>query len=550
MTRRIVRTGIQLGLLTTIVFLLVFLLDNRYRVLPQSIHSHLPLHHEGLVITDITVQTCSSLNPLSSCKLDQDKWHRIEKDLYLSTGWVSKAYVYIKRKREEELTDEDKVILDIRTGKLDPAMGEKSQAAEKWESRPAGVWLKRSAKRHASDSKKVVTAVDLLFGADAVEPRPGWELIKPGALLLETGGEIGEARLTIRRGPPQKIEKPVPRIRKDGKFKIMQVSDLHLSTGLGECRHPEPKGHNGGRCDADPRTLEFVERVLDEEKPDFVVLSGDQVNGDSAPDAQTAMFKIVQVLVERKIPYAAIFGNHDDEGSLTRGAMMSLLESLPYSLSEAGPNTIEGVGNYYVEVLAHQNKHSALTLYFLDTHGYSPDERQFKGYDWLKVNQINWFKTTAKTLRDSETHKHYTHIHLDMSFIHIPLPEYALKSNPIVGTWKEGVTAPGFNSHFKDALVEEGVKAVSCGHDHVNDYCALSTNEKTGEGDLWMCYAGGSGFGGYGGYDGYHRRLRVFEIDANEARISTWKRVEYGDIGARLDEQVIVDAGKVVAAQS
>ena len=64
-----------------------------------------------------------------------------------------------------------------------------------------------------------------------------------------------------------------------------------------------------------------------------------------------------------------------------------------------------------------------------------------------------------------------------------------------------------------------------------------------------MCYAGGSGFGGYGGYNNYHRRLRVFEIDTNTARISTWKRLEYGDIGKRLDEQMIVDAGRVLPVQ-
>ena len=228
--------------------------------------------------------------------------------------------------------------------------------------------------------------------------------------------------------------------------------------------------------------------------------------------------------------------------------MMSILESLPYSVSEHGPNGIEGVGNYYVEVLAHgNNKHSALTLYFLDTHGYSPDERQFKGYDWLKPDQIKWFKDTATLLKES--HKHYTHIHLDMAFIHIPLPEYSDKTNDIVGSWTEGVTAPGFNTHFKDALVEQGIKAVSCGHDHVNDYCALAKNKETDNPELWMCYDGGSGFGGYGGYGGYHRRVRVFEIDANEARITTWKKVEYGETERRVDEQVIVDAGRVVRPQ-
>jgi hypothetical protein len=260
------------------------------------------------------------------------------------------------------------------------------------------------------------------------------------------------------------------------------------------------------------------------------------------------MFKIVHVLVERKIPYAAIFGNHDDEGSLTRGAMMSLLQSLPYSLSEPGPNGIEGVGNYFVEVLAHgANKHSALTLYFLDTHSYSPDERQYRGYDWIKPKQIKWFQDQANNLKES--HKHYSHIHLDMAFIHIPLPEYAEKSQELVGSAPEGVTAPAFNSHFKDALVEQGIKAVSCGHDHANDYCALSTNKETGDGDLWMCYAGGSGFGGYGGYNGYHRRVRVFEIDTNKAQISTWKRLEYPDTKQRLDEQVIVDEGRVASSQ-
>jgi hypothetical protein len=81
--------------------------------------------------------------------------------------------------------------------------------------------------------------------------------------------------------------------------------------------------------------------------------------------------------------------------------------------------------------------------------------------------------------------------------------------------------------------------------DHANDYCALSTEKDLPA--LWMCYAGGSGFGGYGGYGGYHRRVRLFDIDMNEARITTYKRVEYGDTEHRIDEQIIVENGKVVA---
>jgi hypothetical protein len=281
-TRRIVRTGLQLGILASALFIFIYFLDSRYRVLPDTIHNHLPAHHPGLVVTDITVYTCR----FGSCKLPTDKWHRIEKDLYLKSGWITKAYVHIARKLEEDLKGDDKVIVDVKVGRLDPSANEKGDSAEKWESREAGIWLKRSSRRHASDGNRAVTSIDVLFGADAVEPRPNWE-IRDQPLLLDNAKEQLEARLSIRHGQSPKVDRPIPRVRKDGRFKIMQASDLHLSTGLGLCRDAEPKGLNGGKCDADPRTLEFVGRLLDEEKPDLVVLSGDQVNGETAPDAQS-----------------------------------------------------------------------------------------------------------------------------------------------------------------------------------------------------------------------------------------------------------------------
>ena len=462
------------------------------------------------------------------------------------------------------MTDNDRVIHDLRVGRFEPDASEKPQGAEGWESRPGGIWIKRTSKRHGSDSAKAITAVDVLFGSDAVEPRPGWHLIdKP--LILSNPGDNEAAHLTIRRGPPIHVEKSVLHVRKDGKFKILQVSDLHLSTGLGACRDPEPKSLDGsGKCDADPRTLDFIRSALDLETPDLVVLSGDQINGETSPDSQSALFKFADLFISRKIPYATILGNHDNEGSLSsREALMQLTKTLPYSLSEPGPATVDGVGNYYVEVLARgTSSHSALTLYLLDTHSYSPDERHFRGYDWVKKSQIDWFKRTAQALKHSPAHLDYTHVHMDMAFIHIPLPEYRNTADiiPASGSALESPTAPAFNSGFKTALVEEGVLAVSCGHDHANDYCALARSEGDGgKPELWMCYAGGSGFGGYGGYGGYRRRVRVFEFDMNEARISTWKRVEGGGNGRvgealvekgveRADEMVIVEGGKVVGA--
>lgn len=82
--------------------------------------------------------------------------------------------------------------------------------------------------------------------------------------------------------------------------------------------------------------------------------------------------------------------------------------------------------------------------------------------------------------------------------------------------------------------------------DHVNEYCGLSRTED-GKPALWMCYGGATGFGGYAGYGGFHRKIRVFDFDMNEGRITTWKRVEFGeDANKKLDVLMIVDAGRPV----
>lgn len=487
----------------------------------------------------------------------------------MNSGWVKSAWVHIQRKKEEELTAEDKIVVGVKIGRLDPGVGEKGQQGEKWESRPGGIWLLRSNHRHDSDSDKAVTSVDVLYGSDAIDPRPGWKLAQT-PLLIDADRNLLPPRLSTRNGKPHTEHKEVvPRVRKDGKFKILQVSDAHLATGVGVCRDAidaSGKVVPAENCEADTRTLDFIERILDSEAPDLVVLSGDQVEGPLAPDTQSAIFKVVAPMIERSIPYAAIFGNHDDEGGhLSRQAQMSLMQTLPFGLSQPGPEQVAGVGNYYIEVLSPSSHHSAITLYLLDTHSLTPDEKRYKGYDWLKDSQIEWFKSTSEGLK--QAHKKYSHIHLDLAFIHIPLPEYKEKDLIVKGgAWKEGVTAPNFNSHFYDALVDAGVVAVGCGHDHVNDYCALRPPPAANAGrdtesepqtphtghrphlGPWMCYAGGSGFGGYAGYGGFHRRVRVWEVDTNSGRVVTWKRVECcgQDTEKRIDELMIVDGGRVV----
>ena len=178
----------------------------------------------------------------------------------------------------------------------------------------------------------------------------------------------------------------------------MQIADLHFSVGAGPCRDPSSPCDGGAYA----YTESLVERALDAEKPDLVVFTGDQLNGQgSSWDATSVLAKFAAPVISRRIPWAAVFGNHDDEdarGSGFRRDQVRLMQGLPYSLVQEGPEDIHGVGNYVLKIMsADASKTHLLTLYFLDSGAYSAGIIDWFGflrpteYDYIHQNQIDWF---------------------------------------------------------------------------------------------------------------------------------------------------------------
>lgn len=134
-----------------------------------------------------------------------------------------------------------------------------------------------------------------------------------------------------------------------GHFKILQVADLHYSVSQGQCRDtPKP-------CDdSDNITSSLLGRVLEKEKPDLVVFTGDQLNGMGSAtmswDPKSVLAKFAVMVTDRQIPWAAVFGNHDSELGATREEQIQLMQALPYSLVENGPKDVHGSGNYVLKV--------------------------------------------------------------------------------------------------------------------------------------------------------------------------------------------------------
>jgi predicted MPP superfamily phosphohydrolase len=95
-----------------------------------------------------------------------------------------------------------------------------------------------------------------------------------------------------------------PLFKEDGSFKILQLADLHFGVRHEPCREVEFE------CVGDVDTLKLVERWLDAEKPDLVVFSGDQLNGQrSSWDEKSVIPKHITPVIQRGIPWTSIMGN-------------------------------------------------------------------------------------------------------------------------------------------------------------------------------------------------------------------------------------------------
>jgi hypothetical protein len=146
--------------------------------------------------------------------------------------------------------------------------------------------------------------------------------------------------------------------------------------------------------------------------------TGDNIDFD-ASNATRSMDEAFQPVIDAKIPWAAVLGNHDHESNLPREAVMNYLTKMEYSLSQVlnpsmesllgqegsqAPIQVNGVGNYYLQVLGPQGSESyntsLLNLYFLDTGAYS-NFAHVGGYDWIRASQILWYQLLAAKLRVS-----------------------------------------------------------------------------------------------------------------------------------------------------
>lgn len=280
---------------------------------------------------------------------------------------------------------------------------------------------KTASQMTPEDKANLITELDVLYGDDV--PWYGFERLQPHTMPAK--GLVEPTWLTIRRGvkgtqrfkpsflpllnqsqPLVAPRAPPLHFSRSGNFKILQVADLHFSVSSGVCRDTDRKP-----CEnSDNLTASLISHVLEAEKPDLVVFSGDQLNGQGTSwDPKSVLAKFSRAVTDKGIPWSAVFGNHDEEDALAKEDQVMLMKALPYSVVERGPKDVHGVGNYvlkvksadayvsysfvvqhYVLMIDTRSMTHLLTLYFLDSGSYSNGILDWFGffeptaYDWIR----------------------------------------------------------------------------------------------------------------------------------------------------------------------
>lgn len=137
------------------------------------------------------------------------------------------------------------------------------------------LWYRTQARDNASNE---ITELDIVWGSSGTLwgwDRMGRDFAEPKEKSKLKQTDEG-AELMWRKGNPVAPQAELPlAFSKDGRYKILQIADLHWSVGKGKCRDSDWPDCNDP-IGSDLVTLQWLDEVIESEKPDLVVLSGDQ----------------------------------------------------------------------------------------------------------------------------------------------------------------------------------------------------------------------------------------------------------------------------------
>lgn len=299
----------------------------------------------------------------------------------------------------------------------------------------------------------------------------------------------------------------------DSRFKILQLSDLHFGLNKGHCLE--------NNCKSDLRTLKFIDSVIIDEKPNFIIITGDlfdlhRLNSPTSGQMKSIIIKSLQPILQHNIPFIITFGESEFNAQANiddfKLSILEFLSTIPDCYNSIPiDSSLHGKTNYNLQV-------------------YNRDKSQH--------GLITILDTEANQLQESQINSIYRENPADykLMFFHYPIPQFRpLGKFKIVGDYNEKhPLISNTNKKFLGDIIKCGYNVLSVGHEHENDACILQ--ELDGR-SIWLCYSGITGDSGETKLNQeFERRVRMFEINWNNKQLLSWKIKEGG---AKFDYQLV-----------
>ena len=275
------------------------------------------------------------------------------------------------------------------------------------------------------------------------------------------------------------LTKPVLRFNSDGKFRVLMISDFHAGSNCSE------------------KLITGIDKLIESSEPDLVLIAGDQcLSKNTKEEVREYFIRIINPVLKRNLPWAAVFGNHDRETGIDIEEEEAVYESIPGCLNSAGPEDVSGTGNYCINILSAKNDEIAYNIWALDSFAETrdfvrnfnlPADTQFVLPEHFNdgsiqsapmFDQVMWYYNESLKYEKDSGRKIPA-----IMYMHVPILEFNLVArNPeecgAIGHKRETLGTSELNCGLFMACLQRGdVRGIFCGHEHLCDfegtYCGI-----------------------------------------------------------------------------
>ncbi len=236
------------------------------------------------------------------------------------------------------------------------------------------------------------------------------------------------------------------------------------------------------------RLLDYLEETIKATNPDLILITGDVVYGEF-DDNGTSLIAFIEAMESFGIPWAPVFGNHDNESTKGVDWQCDRLEEAEHCLFLQ--RTLTGNGNYTVGI----SQGGALTRVFfmMDSNGCSTASSQSLANGHTKTSvgfgndQIAWFESVGNSIKRlspetkisfafhiqlqkfADAYKQYGFTNSGSSNLPINIDTHSDKKESDFGFIAANLKSPwDTNNAIYNKMVAIGCDSIYVGHEHGN----------------------------------------------------------------------------------